>query len=385
MKILYVITRAEVGGAQVHLLDLITHLPSGLNAVIATGEPGFLCDEARRRGIPVRILPDLTRDIHPLKDLRALRAITRVIREEAPDLVHGHTSKAGLLARLAARINSTPAVFTAHTWSFADGLPLLQRLIATPLERLAAPAADRIITVSEANTETAVRHSIAGSHAFVRIWNGVPDLPGRALPGGRAKVTLITAARFAPQKDHILLLEALKGITGDWRLLLAGHGPTRGSVEKRARELGLASRIEFLGERRDIHELLTESDLFILPSKWEGFPVSILEAMRAGLPVIATATGGVAEAVTHGVNGYLVYPGDVAALRMRLQQLISFPARLARMGAASRRRYEQDFLIESMVQKTIAVYREVLALRGGDLTDTQLEAHRSASAGRIAN
>jgi len=363
MKILYIITRAERGGAQVHLLDLIANLPPGLSAVVAAGEKGFLCDEATKLGAPVRFVPELTQPIHPIKDFRALLAIARLIRREMPDLVHAHTSKAGLLARFAARLTGTPVVFTAHTWSFAEGIPRLQRLLSIPLERLAAALTSKIITVSQANTVMAVRRSIANQRAFIRIWNGVPDVPGRAVPGSRDRITLITAARFAPQKDHLLLLEALTKVKGRWRLLLVGDGPTRSHVEKAAVDLGLADRIEFLGMRGDIDELLANADVFVLPSKWEGLPLSILEAMRAGLPVIATDTGGVSEAVTDGVTGYLTSTGDAAQLGDRIQQLMDSRHLLTSMGSAARRRYEQDFRIETMVQKTVAVYWELVGAK----------------------
>lgn len=269
MKILYVITLAERGGAQVHVLDLIANLPSGFSAIIATGEPGFLCDEAAKLRVRVRILPKLIHPIRPIKDCQALLALTRLIHKEMPDVVHAHTSKAGLLGRLAAHLTSTPVVFTAHTWSFADGIPWRQRWISIPAERLAAAVPAKIITVSQANSVLALRSAIADRQNLVRIWNGVPDVASRAVPGLRPKITLITAARFVPQKDHLLLLEALTKIEGDWRLLLVGDGPTRPQVENAAVELGLADRIEFLGERDDIHALLATADVFVLPSKWE--------------------------------------------------------------------------------------------------------------------
>lgn len=374
MKILYVITLAERGGAQVHVRDLVANLPSGFSAVIATGKKGFLCDEAARLGVPVHVIPELTHPIHPVKDWRALLAIARLIRSEVPDVVHAHTSKAGWLARFAAKLAATPAVFTAHTWSFADGIPRLQRWLSIPLERLASLASSKIITVSQANSVLALKKSVANERALIRIWNGVPDLPGRASPGSRPQITLITAARFAPQKDHLLLLEALREVEGDWRLLLVGNGPLRPQVEQAALDYGLSGRVEFLGEREDINSLLTSSDLFILPSKWEGLPLSILEAMRAGLPVIATNTGGVAEAVTDGVTGYLTTPGHVIELRTRIRQLISSPDLLASMSLAARQRYEQDFQIETMVHKTLAVYREVVTANQGALVTGSVEA-----------
>ncbi|MBV9081965.1 MAG: glycosyltransferase family 4 protein [Acidobacteriaceae bacterium] len=358
MKVLYVITRAERGGAQIHLLDLIANLPAHIKPIVAVGEDDFLCQESARLGVPVRYVPELVQPIKPFEDIRALLAIRDLIKREAPDIVHAHTSKAGLIARCAARLTATPVVFTAHTWSFADGIPLIQRLLSIPLERIAALAGGKIITVSQANTEMALKRSITDPSSIICIWNGVPDVSFRAAPGSRRCITLITTARFAKQKDHSLLLRAMAQVSGNWRLLLVGDGPTRTSVEQEAVELGLTDKVQFLGDRSDVARLLAEADIFVLPSKWEGLPLSILEAMRAGLPVVATDIGGVAEAVADGVTGYLTTLGDVMQLSDRVQKLIALPELITHMGCLGRQRYERDFRVETMVQKTLAVYRE---------------------------
>jgi len=360
VKVLYVITRAERGGAQVHLLDLVANLPSGIEPVIATGEDGFLCDRAASLGIPVRKIPHLVQPISPVNDLRALGEVIDTIRAEAPDLVHAHTSKAGLLARLAARHTRTPAVFTAHTWSFADGVSMRRRWFAVPLERLAAGLGGKIISVSQANKDMALRRSITRPDAIVRIWNGVPDVAPRATPGAGNPLTLIMIARFVAQKDHLLLIEALRQLTGNWRLLLVGEGPLQPAAERAICAAGLSGRVECLGDRSDIAELLSSADLFVLATKWEGLPLSILEAMRAGLPVIATDVGGVGEAVTHGVTGYLTRLDDVADMRDRLSEILSSRQLLKTMGEAARARYERDFTVRTMVNATWAVYREVM-------------------------
>jgi glycosyltransferase involved in cell wall biosynthesis len=362
MKVLYVMTRAERGGAQVHLLDLLTNLPEAVRPIVATGEGGFLCDEVARRGIPVRRVRHLTHPIHPLKDLFALVELTKLIRREAPDLIHAHTSKAGLLARLAGRLTGTPTVFTAHTWSFADGVSRVQQRLAIPLERLAASLGGQIITVSEANRTMALRRRIAPASRLVGIWNGVPDVPQRASPGRGDPLTIIMIARFVPQKDHLLLIEALSGVGGKWRLLLVGDGPLRPRVEESIAAAGLGDRIQCLGDRSDIPELLSRADLFVLATKWEGLPLSILEAMRAGVPVAATNVGGVAEAVTDGVTGYLIARGDVGQIRDRIERLLVSRELLESMGQSARRRYEQDFNVKTMVTKTWAVYRAAVNL-----------------------
>jgi glycosyltransferase involved in cell wall biosynthesis len=149
--------------------------------------------------------------------------------------------------------------------------------------------------------------------------------------------------------------------------VFAGDGPTRPEVERSARELDLTERVSFLGNRDDIPTLLADADVFVLATKWEGLPLSILEAMRAGLPVIATNVGGVAEAITDGVTGFVTEPGNVDQMRNRIQTLIRSKELLISMGSQARRRYEQDFKLEVMMRKTLRVYQKVLAYGGESL------------------
>jgi hypothetical protein len=138
VKILFLITWTGRGGAQIHVRDLLANLPSQYKPVLATGEPGFLCEEAARLGVPVRVIPDLVRPVRPLKDLKALFAIVRLIRKENPDIIHVHTSKAALLGRLAAFLTGTPTIFTVHTWSFDATSSAIKKGVFVLAERLAA-------------------------------------------------------------------------------------------------------------------------------------------------------------------------------------------------------------------------------------------------------
>ncbi len=361
MKILYVITCGDRGGSQVTLLDLVRNLPAGFEAVVASGQHGFLEQGCRKTGIPFRRVPGLVREIHPLRDLAAFLHLILLIRRERPDVVHAHTSKAGILARLAAWVTQTPSVFTAHTWSFDADLPYPVRWLAVPLEKLAAWVSGTIIVVSDANAGKALRRAIAPSHRIVRIWVGIPDTGLLARPGAHDPVTLVMVARFMEQKDHKLLLHALKEVHGNWILLLAGHGPLLEQTQALARQLGLEGKVQFLGERPDVPDLLAQADIFVLASRWEGLPRVILEAMRAGLPVVATDVGGVSEMVDDGVTGFLTPPGDLVRLRERIQVLIDSAELSAMLGASARRRFERDFQIETCVRKTVAVYRAAVA------------------------
>jgi glycosyltransferase involved in cell wall biosynthesis len=167
-------------------------------------------------------------------------------------------------------------------------------------------------------------------------------------------------ARFSPQKDHQTLLQALASLQHlEWELDLIGDGPLIDRVKSLAVSLKLSGRTRFLGQRMDVESLLAQSQISILATNWEGFPLSILESMRAGLPVIASSVGGVEEAILDEETGYLVPRGDVAALRDRIRALVEAPDLRLRMGKLARVRYEQHFSLETAVRKTLDVYHQV--------------------------
>jgi glycosyltransferase involved in cell wall biosynthesis len=170
--------------------------------------------------------------------------------------------------------------------------------------------------------------------------------------------------RFEPQKDFGLLVRAIHGLHADVHVTLVGDGPTRGAAETLARHLGLEERIQFLGFRHEVARILSEAHVFVLASKWEGLPRSILEAMRAGLPVVASDVGGVGEAVVEGDTGFLVPRGSVDAVRSRLERLCEVPELRARLGAAGRARYLAHFTLEGMLRGTACVYADVLSKTG---------------------
>ena len=303
MKLLYIITRAEHGGSQSHVAALLEGFQNALDMTLAVGEEGVLTQQARALGVGVHILPSLVRPVAPAKDAKAVGEALRCVEAVKPDLVHLHTSKAGFVGRAAARRAGVPAVFTAHGWGFAEGVPWRRKGVMLFNEWLTAKWTQKIITVSEADRRLALRHRVVERDKLETIHNGIADTPQRASPEGGEPVTVVMVARFMPQKDHHLLLEALAGIDPDtYRLLLVGDGPGRPQAEAHARVLGLHN-VTFLGTRDDVLDLLARSHVFVLPTKWEGFPISILEAMRAGLPVIASDVGGVREAVGEGRDG----------------------------------------------------------------------------------
>ncbi len=361
MRILYVITRSELGGAQAVVLTYLQALETYANVALATGEEGFLADEARALGVPVSVLPDLVAPIAPQLDCQALHALYKLIREYQPDLVHAHSSKAGLLARLAARMAGVPSVFTAHGFAFTRNARLLRKAIAIPSEWLGARLGDSLIAVSEYDGALGARYRILAKNQINVVYNGLTDVSFLARPAEGAPVNIVMVARFAPPKDHLSVLRALAGMHSDFRLWFVGEGPTIPQVREEAVRLELGDRVVFLGARNDVPELLSKAHIFVLASDYEGLPISILEAMRAGLPVLASDVGGVPECVRDGSTGFLVPRSDVNSLRESLRRLIASPILREGMGQAGRKLFQKQFTAARMIRETLSIYGAVLS------------------------
>lgn len=366
-RIAFVITRSDaVGGAQVHVLELAAALREAGHVVkVFLGGAGPFLDRLRAASIPFDVLPNMVRRIDPRRDLPALLELVVRLRAFRPDLVTTHSSKAGWLGRAAARWLGVPAVFTAHGWLVSSGrlAPLRRAVVAA--ERVASMLVEYIIVVSDSDRRLAVEHAMAPPRKLHVVHNALPDVPAslRADPK-REPARIVMVARLAPPKDPFSLLKALAQLQDlPWTLELIGDGPQRPQLEAAVREHGLTERVELLGTRTDVPERLAGAQIFVLCSRREGFPISVLEAMRAGLPVVSTDVGGIAEAVQSGVTGTLVPRNDADALRRAVRDLLVDPSLRARWGAAGRRRYETLFTFERHVQRTWAVYVAAMARR----------------------
>lgn len=358
-RLLYIITLAEHGGAQAHLRDLLGYFHTKYDLMVATSHKGFLTEEAKKLGVPVRMVRNLVQPLSPVKDIKVVAELVGLIREFRPALVHLHSSKAGMAGRFAARIAGVPSVFTAHGWAFTEGASRFRRMLAIVSEWLAARVGNRIIAVSDYDYKLAIRCRVSAPPQMLRIHNGVPDVPEQAQPG-KGIPRLVMLARFAPPKDQALLIRAVAQIQGEYRLRFIGEGPQMEEARALATQLGIGEKVEFLGARNDVPRLLAESHVFVLASNYEGFPISTLEGMRAGLPIVASDVGGVKEAMVEGESGFLFAKGDAEALRQKLIPLVVDPALRERMGQAARQRYQQEFSLGGMLAKVEQVYEEIL-------------------------
>lgn len=365
MKVAYLITRMdEYGGAQVHIRDLSLGLKGqGHDVHVMSGWPGKVSDYLEHMDVPYTEIPDLVRPIKPLQDIKAFRQVRAALKEVKPDILSCHSSKAGLIGRLAAWSLGVPVVFTAHGWAFTENVPPVPRLIYRVIETVASLFSSHIITVSEYDRDLAIKKHVAPKSKMTAIHNGMPDraAPKRAVKRKEEPLQLMMIARFGPQKDHATLVKALADLPEElnWELSLVGGGDNS-EIGTLVDQSGLTNKVTFLGEREDIGDLLEKADIYLLISHWEGFPRSILEGMRAGLPVIATDVAGVKEAVIEGQTGYLVPHNDVDALANILKDALADREGLYRMGMKGRARFEAEFTFTAMMQKCITLYQSLI-------------------------
>ncbi len=369
MTILFIITQGILGGAQVHVRDLSRCLRNlGYNVHVAIGVKGPLIDELELHGIKVHLIPSLVRAISPLRDWQAYQEINYLMRNIEPDLVTTHSSKAGIIGRLVSFRNNIPNTFTAHGWAFTEGVSNNRRRLYLIVERMAARWATKIICVSEYDRKLALKYSVGLPEQLVTIHNGIPvleDTEVRRLDNDN-KVKMIMVARFSEQKDQQLLLKVASqlNIDSNFEIDFVGDGPLLSATEELARKLQISDKVRFLGARTDVPELLEKAHIFVLTSNWEGFPITILEAMRAGLPVITSDVGGCKEAVIDGITGYLIPRGDAETLRVRLETLIGNLELRQQMGMAGYERFIEKFTFDGMLTKTVKVYEEALQNHG---------------------
>jgi glycosyltransferase involved in cell wall biosynthesis len=365
IHVAYVVTRGDdVGGAQVHVRDMAKAMRAqGHEATIICGRRGDLTDQLEAQGVPFRSLPHLVRPIHPAKDLSGFLELRRTLSELRPDLVSLHSSKVHLLGGLAARTLGLPVLVTAHGWPFADGVPATRRRFYASYERLATRLATVVITVSDYDRDLARRYHVTAKGGIAVVHNGMPD-DARRRDHDRATepVRLLMIGRHVPQKDHPTLFRALAKLRDKaWTIDLIGTGPNEGKNRAMARELGLAERVRFLGYRPDVPDVMAQTDINVLVSNWEGLPRSIIEAMRAELPTVASDVGGNRELIADDRTGYLTPRGDADALAHHLAGLIADRRKRRALGANARRSFEQSFTFAAMFDSTMAVYRKVLA------------------------
>ncbi len=369
MRILYVITKSEIGGAQTHLMEVVRYMHrAGHDVSVVTGTAGWLTNELAAIGVDYEILPDLVREINLPKDIKAINCICRILADMHPNIIHCHSSKAGIVGRIAGAIKNVPAVFTAHGWAFTSGVSPAKRIMYAAIEHMMLGITKRVICVSEFDRQLAKRWFVHNYNKIVTVHNGIVDktfnsdiVSEHSLP-----LNLVSVARFSHQKNNRELIRVVEQInklySGSLQLNMVGDGPLLSEAQAYVESHKLENDVHFLGSRTDVDDILNQNDIFCLISNYEGLPISIIEAMRAGMPIIASDVGGVNELVKDGVNGFLIPRGNISELVEKLKYILEHKELIKFMGEASRKIYEEEYTADRMNQKILSVYNEVIAV-----------------------
>jgi glycosyltransferase involved in cell wall biosynthesis len=357
----------EIANTDFSLRHFVLPLMRGLRGrgheVVAASADGGMLDIVRGEGFRVEVLP-FRRNLSPLAHARAFRALVRLLRREKPGLVHGHMPISGFLARLAARVAGVPRVaYTCHGYHFNKPGPWRFRAISFAMELFAGQLTDIHMTVSREEAADSRRYFI--HRRSTAIGNGRDPRRFKPDPQARARlraelgvapqtVVVVVIARLVRHKGHPELLEAMRDVDAElWVVgerLASDHGP---DVEPYFAESGLGPRLRRLGSRDDVPAILAASDILALPSHFEGLPMSIVEAMLVGLPVVSTDIRGPREQVIDGKTGFLVPPFAVEPLAEALRELAADPDLRARMGAAGRARALGEFDEAVVLERTL--------------------------------
>jgi len=369
------------GGAQKIVLELIRKIPADqfeihLIAGKATGKEGSYWEEVTKL-IPasqIHKVSSLVRAPNPVLDFLAYKAICAIFKRIKPDIVHTHTSKAGVVGRLAAQkmaiskiIHSTHGLIyevNANIPGIKNNLMLKFFLTA---DRYVGKKTDALITLSEKETGSAIKLGLAQSQKINVISNGIPlkdlaDIPRQESDWEHKPLCLGIAGRLASEKGHELLLNCFKKLLDrhpDVTLKIAGSGPLQAHLEKLAHDLNIASNVQFCGFQTDMVSFLSSIDIFVLSSHYEGFGLVLIEAMAAGLPVVATDVGGVVEVVVDGKTGLIVPPGQENELIMGIEYFLTHRKLCHSFGQKGRKHVMQRFSLKHMIEEHLKLYHSI--------------------------
>jgi glycosyltransferase involved in cell wall biosynthesis len=379
-RVLRVIARLNVGGPALHATLLTERLDrSRYESLLVTGresaaEGNYLTLYGKTDDAVV-LIPTLGREIRGGQDLVALTRLVGLMRTFRPDIVHTHTAKAGTLGRLAARWCRVPVVVHTYHGHVLQGYfsPPKARLFLA-IERWLGRRTDALLAVSDRVRHELLELGIGRPDRFVVLPLGL-DLDGllgaearrgelRRELGFAADDFLVgIVARLVPIKAHEVFFRAAAILAGRLpraRFVVVGDGERRGELEASARALGLGERVRFVGWRRDLERVYADLDVVVLTSRNEGSPVSLIEAMAAARPVVATRVGGVPDLVEHGVNGVLVEVDDAAAIARAVETLAADPQRGLVMGRAGRKRVYPAFSASRLIDDVDRLYQDLL-------------------------
>ena len=381
-NILHIITKLELGGAQKNALYTIAGLDDNkYNKHLISSRGGLLQEEVRK--IPhlnFRTLASLTPQINPPADLIALGQLISYIKRNKIDIVHTHSSKAGILGRWAAKLAGVSVIIhTIHGWSFNKYLNFFVKRLYVFLERVTSCITDKFVAVSQSDIRKGLSYGIGRQTQYTLVRCGIDidafkrnsDISQKKREFGLQDATSLVGmvACFKPQKNPLDFIRAAainirKGIKA--KFVLVGDGCLRKKIERLVRKEKLEKEVLLLGWRKDVDEIMPIFDVVVLTSLWEGLPTALLEAVACAKPIVAYNVDGVGEIVKEDVNGFLAEPGDVERLSERITSLLKDKPLSAKMGDKGRSILEKPYFNpRGMVAEIDKVYTDIMSVEGG--------------------
>ena len=377
IRVLHIITESWLlGGAQRNTLTTIQGLKrKGYNIELACGPGGPMVDAALDSEIPVTIFDSMVREISPILDLRYLIENYKFLKRKQFDIVHTHSTKAGLLGRLAAKLAQVHIIIhTIHGIPFAAGRGRVLNSASIIFEKFVASFTDKLIAVGNLVKQEFLNAGICQDFKIETIYSGINfdqfdisiDPIHKKMELGITPNALVVGAvgHLVECKGHKYLIEAaakLKQSFPNLTFIIAGEGPLRHELEAQIAQIGLKPIFKLLGDRDDVPEILSIMDVYVQPSLWEGLGRAMTEAMYMKRPVIASAVNAIPELIEDGKTGILVPPKDVSALANAIEKLLENPDEQKRLGENAHRRVFPDFSADLMVDKIENLYLRLLA------------------------
>jgi glycosyltransferase involved in cell wall biosynthesis len=391
-KVIHVITRLDYGGsAQNTMLTALGHDRAQFEPLVVAGYPGRWdaqggqvateenCRRLGKADVRWMLLPSLTREVYLLKDIQALWQLTRLFWHERPELVHTHTSKAGVLGRVAAWIAKVPViVHTPHGHVFYGHFGPIRSWLFLQIERVLSAITDRLIALTDAERQDHLDRDVGKADRFAVVPSGIDrERFGLARAQGKQQpewfgcppdaLIVGSVGWLTDIKGHKYLIEAISKLKQNFpalHLVIVGSGDRQEALLKLAELLGLRDTVHLLGHRDDVEACLAGMDLFVLPSLNEGMGRALVEAMAAGLPVIASRVGGIPAVISHEQTGLLVPPGNADALADAIRRLLDRPDWARQLGLAAGRSVDSRYGSRSMVRVIESIFAEALSARG---------------------
>ena len=376
--ICHVITKLELGGAQEVAMHVVSGLDrNGFRPVLLAGPGGLLTEEAKAlKGVEVRIVPSLLREIRPLQDLCALWELVGTFRHLRPKIVHTHSSKAGILGRLAAWLAGVPCILhTIHGYGVNPVQPFWLRRALIVLEWMIGRVTTHWIAVSQADRRQGIEWGLFTASKVSVVRPGIDPAPFAARIGsternrlramlgiGPDHLLVGTVSCLKPQKspeDFVRVASIVCRRIPAARCVMVGDGALRPQIEELLRASGLQERVTMLGWRRDVAALLKVFDVFLLTSRWEGLPCVLLEARASRVPIVGTRVGGSTEAIVEPVQGTLYEAGNVQAMAERVCQILEDERYRTELRMNSEA-FPEEFTIQETVKQYQSLYTYLL-------------------------